>query len=56
MSQHFYRTGGIKALEKVSEMESKQYVFKGQPLTSTRMKPEKFVGSGNNTDVQKFLE
>ena len=45
-----------KALEKVSEMESKQLPFKGQSAKSTRVKLEKFSGSGNDTDFQAFLD
>lgn len=36
-------------------MESKQYV-KGQSATSTRVKPEKFPGSGKDTDFHAFLD
>ena len=45
-----------KALEKLSEMESKQLPFKGQSVKSTRVKPEKFSASGNDTDFQAFLD
>ena len=50
-----------KALEKVSEMESKQHVHRGSGQSATparvkSVKPEKFSGSGNDTDFQAFLD
>jgi len=45
-----------KALGKVSEIESKQFVFKGQSAKSTRVKPKNFSGCGNDTDFKAFLD
>jgi len=55
------RESAKKALEKVSEMESKQHVYRGSGQSATparvkSVKPEKFSGSGNNTDFQAFLD
>lgn len=50
------RESAKKSLEKVSEMESKQLALNGQSAKSTRVKPEKFSGSGNDTDFQAFLD
>ena len=41
-------------LESLSEFENKQYVKPSVP--ATRVKPEKFSGSGNDTDFQEFLD
>ena len=43
-----------KALESLSEFENKQYVKPS--AAATRVKPEKFSGSGNDTDFQAFLD
>ena len=43
-----------KALERVLEVETKQFVR--QSAVTTRVKPEKFSGSGNDTDLQAFLD
>ena len=43
-----------KALESLSEFENKQYVKPS--AAETRVKPEKFSGSGNDTDFQAFLD
>ena len=45
-----------KSLEKVSQMESKQLACNSQAARSTTVKPEKFSGSGNDTDFQAFLD
>ena len=45
-----------KSLEKVSQMESKQLALGSRSLKSTTVKPEKFSGSGNDTDFQAFLD
>ena len=37
-------------------MENKQLPLKGQSAKLMRMKPEKFSGSGNDTDFQAFLD
>ena len=50
------RESAKKALEKVSEMESKQLPFKRQSAKSTVVKPENFSVSGNDTDFQAFLD
>lgn len=55
------RESAKKALEKVSEMESKQHVYRGSGQSATparvkSVKPEKFSGSGNDTDFQAFLD
>ncbi|PFX18579.1 hypothetical protein AWC38_SpisGene17041 [Stylophora pistillata] len=50
------RESAKKALEKVSEMESKQLPFKRQSAKSTVVKPENFSVSGNDTDFQTFLD
>ena len=42
------------ALERVSEMENKQYVK--QSASAVRVKPEKVSGSGNDTDFRAFLD
>ena len=42
-----------KALESLSEFENKQYV---KPSAAERVKPEKFSGSGNDTDFRTFLD
>ena len=41
-------------LESLSEFENKQYVKPS--AVATRVKPEKFSGSGNDTDFQAFLD
>ena len=41
-------------LESLSEFENKQYVKPS--AAATRVKPEKFSGSGNDTDFQEFLD
>ena len=41
-------------LESLSEFENKQYVKPS--AAATRVKPEKFSGSGNDTDFQAFLD
>ena len=43
-----------KALESLSEFENKQYVKPS--AAATRVKPEKFSESGNDTDFQAFLD
>ena len=43
-----------KALESLSEFKNKQYVKPS--AAATRVKPEIFSGSGNNTDFQAFLD
>ena len=43
-----------KALESLSEFENKQYVKPS--AAATRVKPEKFSGSGNDTEFQAFLD
>ncbi|PFX12153.1 hypothetical protein AWC38_SpisGene23931 [Stylophora pistillata] len=50
------RESAKKALEKVSEMESEQFPFKTQFAKLTLFKPEKFLGSVNDTDFQAFLD
>ena len=50
------RESAKNALEKVSEVESKRFAVKGQSAKSTRVKAEKFSGSGNDTDLQAFLD
>lgn len=42
-------------MERVSELENKQNVKPSAAAAATRMKPEKFSGSGNDTDFQAFL-
>ena len=37
-------------------MESKQLARNSQSAKSTTVKPEKFLGSGNDTDFQTFLD
>ena len=49
------RESAKKSLEKVSQMESKQ-LARSQPAKTTTVKPEKFSGSGNDTDFQAFLD
>ena len=41
-------------MESLSEFENKQYVKPS--AAATRVKPEKFSGSGNDTDFQAFLD
>lgn len=48
------RESAKEALEMVSEVETKQRVR--QSPAATRVKPEKFSGSGNDTDFQAFLD
>ena len=48
------RESAKKSLEKVSQMESKQLARNSQLAKSTAVKPEKFSGSGNDTDFQAF--
>ena len=43
-----------KALESLSEFENKQYVKPS--AAATRVKPERFSGSGNDTDFHAFLD
>lgn len=43
-------------MERVSELENKQNVKTSAAAAATRMKPEKFSGSGNDTDFQAFLD
>ena len=43
-----------KVLESLSEFENKQYVKPS--AAATKVKPEKFSGSGNDTDFQAFLD
>ena len=50
------RESAKKSLEKVSQMESKQLVRNSQAARSRTVKPEKFSGSGNDTDFQAFLD
>ena len=50
------RESAKKSLEKVSQMESKQLARNSQAARSTTVKPEKFSGSGNDTDFQAFLD
>ena len=51
------RESAKKSLEKVSQMESKQLARNySPPAKSTTVKPEKFSGSGNDTDFQAFLD
>ena len=45
-----------KSLEKVSQIKSKQLGCNSQSAKSTTVKPEKFLGSGNDTDFQAFLD
>ena len=40
-------------MESLSEFENKQYV---KPSAAERVKPEKFSGSGNDTDFRTFLD
>ena len=49
------RESAKKSLEKVLQMESKQLARNSQSAKLTTVKPEKFSGSGNNTDFQAFL-
>ena len=41
-------------MESLSEFENKQYVKPS--AAATRVKPEKFSGSGNDTDFQAFFD